>query len=360
MGLAYEVGIKWKVVGIIGIIAIIVLALIIASPHVKPLQLIARSLGLVQTQTIYVPVNHTVYVNQTIVKYVNQTVPVYINRTVYVYVPTFNSSDLNSLIEYVGKAEGTGWCWARLIALPNGTVWLVNVWIAPVSLARVSGLFKIWPYSNWNSTYGIKDVTPYTFPIVVPINNSLNVIDLETSDYVVISNATLNYPMPNYTVVLMATPATIFVVGNRTGFGPTSMMELASSTVSNGELQLMQYYTAGIVTIGNELVNATLPLNRTYFGYMPALASWTYFTEAGQLVSLLSPFNDVLVPCRVDVIYVANPQLALNITVPYPDIVSSYFGYWHIGEFSPSGDPYATTFGYWIWGVNATPINITW
>jgi hypothetical protein len=66
------------------------LAIVLVSPHVAVLKPIAQRLGLVQTQTIYVTVNHTVYVNrtiyinQTVVRYINQTVPVYINRTVYV------------------------------------------------------------------------------------------------------------------------------------------------------------------------------------------------------------------------------------------------------------------------------------
>lgn len=75
---------------IVGIAAIVALAILVASPHVVLLKLIAQRLGLVQStmQYVYVLVNHTVYVNQTAARYVyvNQTVPTYINRTVYALV----------------------------------------------------------------------------------------------------------------------------------------------------------------------------------------------------------------------------------------------------------------------------------
>ncbi|MGC9180829.1 MAG: hypothetical protein ACP5GZ_11610, partial [Vulcanisaeta sp.] len=94
MGLSnwwYYTGSATKAITIIGIIAITLLAIIIASPHIKPLQPITKSLGLIQTQTVIVTktMNQTVirYVNQTVVKYINQTVPIYVNRTVYVYMP---------------------------------------------------------------------------------------------------------------------------------------------------------------------------------------------------------------------------------------------------------------------------------
>ncbi len=137
----------WKIMGVIGIIVIVVLALIIASPHVKPLQPIARSLGLVQTQTIYVPVNHTVvkYVNQTIVKYVyvNQTVPVYVNKTVYVYVNNVSNPLYAAVMRYVPPGiinnltlptllaslnlANASFCYAKVVVLNNGTAWSAAV-----------------------------------------------------------------------------------------------------------------------------------------------------------------------------------------------------------------------------------------
>jgi len=72
--------------GAVVIILAVALALVVASPHAVVLKPVAQRLGLVHTQTIYVPVNRTVYVNQTVVRYINRTVPVYINRTVYVSV----------------------------------------------------------------------------------------------------------------------------------------------------------------------------------------------------------------------------------------------------------------------------------
>ncbi len=82
-----------KALIIIGMIAIALLAIVIASPHVKFLQPMDKALGLMQVQTIYVPVNHTVYVNKTIIKYVylnkTVTVPVYVNRIIVKYVPIY-------------------------------------------------------------------------------------------------------------------------------------------------------------------------------------------------------------------------------------------------------------------------------
>ncbi len=60
MGLSnwwYYTGSATKAITIMGgIIAIALLAIVVASPHVKPLQPIAKSLGLIQTQvqTVYV------------------------------------------------------------------------------------------------------------------------------------------------------------------------------------------------------------------------------------------------------------------------------------------------------------------
>lgn len=129
MGLSdwwYYTGPATKAITIIGIVAIALLAIIIASPHVKPLQAIDKSLGLTQVQAIYVPVNHTVYVNQTVVKYVyvNETVPVYVNRTVYVYVPSNASFGGVPIYNDTG-----GVCHLYSLVLPNGTIWTLGYWI---------------------------------------------------------------------------------------------------------------------------------------------------------------------------------------------------------------------------------------
>jgi hypothetical protein len=66
--LAYD----WSLMGwgmrAIVIALAVALVIVVLSPHVAVLKPIAQGLGLVQTQTIYVPINHTV------VKYVNQTI----------------------------------------------------------------------------------------------------------------------------------------------------------------------------------------------------------------------------------------------------------------------------------------------
>jgi len=67
----YYTGAITKTLVLIGMTALALLTLTLLAPHVSFLKPIAQRLGLMQTQTIYVPVNHTVYVNRTI--YVNQT-----------------------------------------------------------------------------------------------------------------------------------------------------------------------------------------------------------------------------------------------------------------------------------------------
>ncbi|WP_054854556.1 hypothetical protein [Vulcanisaeta distributa] len=134
-GLGFEFWSWWEYTGkitkaitIIGIAAIIILAIIIISPHIKPLQAIDKSLGLVQVQTIYVPVNHTVYVNQTVVRYVNQTIVKYVNQTVPVYVSV-----------PVNPMDDLAICYAKMVVLNNGTAWVVGgVVVIPQKAAQAA------------------------------------------------------------------------------------------------------------------------------------------------------------------------------------------------------------------------------
>jgi len=122
----------------------VALILVVLSPHVAVLKPVAQRLGLVQTQTIYVPINHTVvkYVNQTIIKYINQTVPVYINRTVYVSVNPFHVNYTCQLYVYVIQHNMT------VIAYGYTNANLSTYWIPSCGSRQFSPPFLAAIYSN--------------------------------------------------------------------------------------------------------------------------------------------------------------------------------------------------------------------
>ncbi|ADY01231.1 hypothetical protein VMUT_1024 [Vulcanisaeta moutnovskia 768-28] len=157
MGLSnwwYYTGTITKAMTIVGMAAIVILALVIAGAHYRPLQSIPRALGLVQTQTVYVPINHTVYVNQTIVvtKYINQTVPVYINRTVTVYVNKTVYVPIGNAP--LGDVLGTGTCHLYSLIFSNGTIWTLGYWLPPNQLWSV--VLRNNTIFEWEASSGTK------------------------------------------------------------------------------------------------------------------------------------------------------------------------------------------------------------
>ncbi|WP_054849919.1 hypothetical protein [Vulcanisaeta sp. JCM 14467] len=215
-----------KALIVVGVVAMALLAIIIASPYVKPLQFITAKLGLVQERVVYiaVPVNHTVYVNRTIVEYVNQTVPVYINRTVIKYVPvpvnqtTFVVSPSNQSVmslwwNVTGYILGTGWVWGRVVVLPNGTGWFIAVWVVPDSIANELELTMCGAgcAANWTTPYGVEYERGWGININLLVNGTIQRASLGGIGYSFVSNYTLNYPFPGYTV---------FIFGDTPGYGP--------------------------------------------------------------------------------------------------------------------------------------------
>ncbi|WP_054843774.1 hypothetical protein [Vulcanisaeta souniana] len=84
--------------------------------------------------------------------------------------------------------------------------------------------------------------------------------------------------------------------------------------------------------------NVTLALNTTYYGYLVPINSFN-----GSLSVLY------IVPCRLDTIYITNPQASLNITVPFSTYVASVHNYVYYGKLSQNqrsiGRPLVGGFG---------------
>ena len=343
MGLSdwwYYTGSTTKALVIIGIVAIALLAVILASPYVKPLQVITTRLGLVQEKVVYVPVpvNHTVYVNRTIVKYVNVTVPVYINRTVIKYVPmpvnqtTFVVSPSNQSLmlfwwNVTGYIMGSGWVWGRVVVLPNGTGWFIAVWVVPDSIAGELGLTSCSAgcSANWTTPYGVEYERGWGINMNLLVNGTTRLISLGGLGYSFVSNYTLNYPLPGYTV---------FIFGDTPGYGPIAFTRF-DELVLNGN---------GTITIRTPLGNATLALNSTYYGY----TEYYY------------PPYYVVVPVRLDIIYAPNPQAALGIPVPFTTYLGAVDTYMRYGTtWNPSWTPYVETYAWWLYRYEVNPINVT-
>ena len=329
----YYTGSITKALVIIGIVAITLLAIILASPYVKPLQVITARLGLVHVETIYVPiyVNHTVYVNRTIVEYVNQTVPVYINRTIikYVTVPVNQSVFVVSpgsqqAMEFwwnvTGYLMGTGWIWGRIVVLPNGTGWFIAVWVVPDSIASELGITScgLGCAANWTTPYGVEYERAWGMNVVLLVNGTTQQTSIGGLGYSFVSNYTLNYPFPGYTVLIF---------GDTPGYGPFA---LNNELVLNGN---------GTVTIKTPLGNATLALNSTYYGY--------------------ARYGGAVVPVRLDIIYAPNPQAALGIPIPFAKYVATAATYINYGIPWDNASPYYETFGYMVWRYKIAPINIS-
>ncbi|WP_054854575.1 hypothetical protein [Vulcanisaeta distributa] len=344
-GLGFEFWSWWeytgkitKAVTIIGLAAIIMLAIIIASPHVKPLQTIDKSLGLVQVQTNYVPMNHTVYVNQTIVKYVNQTVVKYV-----VSGPSY-------LSQLAGNCSGD------FVILPNGTAWLVYIWLIPrdylmnnpvLSQAFLNLSSGIPIIGHYNSSNGYAEITvKYLVSSFVGLEPKPMSIVAFTPCYW--NNDTI---LGNYYVA---------ICGDVIGF-PISMLMLNAKIVRLNstafeEVVPFQPLASGISypVVGGGInwsfpgyFNLTIPqINTTYYGFM-TLYSLINVNES-QYYAMSAPiFYAVPGPeCTLNVVYAPNPQAALYITLPrdYIELLRES-GVKVYGFYVPN-DVYM---GFWVW-----------
>ena len=205
--LAYD----WSLMGwgmrAIVIVLAIALILVVLSPHVAVLKPIAQRLGLVQTQTIYVPINHTVvkYVNQTIVRYINQTVPVYINRTVYVSVNPFHVNYTCQLYVYVIQHNMTVIAYGYTNANLTMYQYLAALFTTNISITAPS----VYVSAYYNGTYTIF----YTLPGVPNRLNALPPIKPNPAwnGTWILAGAPFNMPLPPESDFVNAFPCNVTV-----------------------------------------------------------------------------------------------------------------------------------------------------
>jgi len=205
--LAYD----WSLMGwgmrAIVIALAVALILVVLSPHVAVLKPIAQGLGLVQTQTIYVPINHTVvkYVNQTIIKYINQTVPVYINRTVYVSVNPFHANYTCQLYVYVIQHNMTVIAYGYTNANLTMYQYLAALFTTNISITAPS----VYVSAYYNGTYTIF----YTLPGVPNRLNALSPIKPNPAwnGTWILAGAPFNMPLPPESDFVNAFPCNVTV-----------------------------------------------------------------------------------------------------------------------------------------------------
>jgi len=127
------------------IAALVVAAVLLASPHIPALRPAAEALGMA------VPVYRTVYINNTVPVYINRTVPIYINRTVYlnrtVYINNTVPVYINRTVyvfKEVYKPVDAGTCSGRIaMSPPDASSWTPKSWMAWIWLMPKSYLQRM-------------------------------------------------------------------------------------------------------------------------------------------------------------------------------------------------------------------------
>ena len=343
--LAYDWGLMgWGMRAIVIALAV-ALVIVVASPHIALLKPVAQRLGLVQTQTIYVPVNHTVYVNRTVYVnytkyiYVNQTVPVYINRTVYVPVPANGSAAFSSDLQAL--ANLTGFCSGRIVVLPNNTAWFVVFWLVPKSY------FEINPFANYSMSNN-------KIHILVHYNATTHyaqyMLMIKTWAFVSMSPSPWTATITGinwicyYDNVTINNQYYVMVCGDTWGVGP---LNIGGLTVANGVLRQETTQSSPALSYGINITEYiyTMPmLNTTYTGIV-------FFGPAGGSVIPNTLLAYTFVPgpvCNITLTYAPNPQAALWLPVTTNQTLANYWDYADeltLGHY----DEYENTMGYWVW-----------
>ncbi|MCG2895253.1 MAG: hypothetical protein L7H05_03345 [Vulcanisaeta sp.] len=316
--LAYD----WSLMGwgmrAIVIALVVALALVVASPHVGFLKPIAEKLGLVTTQTIYVPVNHTVYVNrtiyvnQTVIKYINQTVPVYVyvNKTVYVPISSYFESY-------------AGYCSGRLVFLSNDTAWIVWFWLAPKAYLDSNPAIYRYYFNNatlmyYNSTTHYAQFTPTLADAeFLSLQGQMLVM---TVPFCYVDNVTIN----NYYVL---------ACGDTLGSGPVSFLGNAFARNATDVWEVLN--VSGIPPVVGSPI---LPIrNTTYMGVMII----PYYIN-GQKITTLGPI------CDLTVTFMSNATAALWLPVTNNQTLINY---WRESVIPVYGwyNQYDDLMGYWVW-----------
>jgi hypothetical protein len=334
----YYTGAITKTLVLIGMTALALLTLTLLAPHVSFLKPIAQRLGLVQTQTIYVPVNHTVYVNrtiyvnQTIIKYINQTVPVYINKTVYVPV----GSNMPYFESYAGYCSG------RLVILPNNTAWIVWFWLAPKTYFESIPYLQWWyfeyePPVYYNSTTHYAQFLAYLTAAFFVSPQGLSLYGWAGDCYV--DNVTIN----GYYVL---------ACGDTFGIGPSMLNPIRTGgleVIWNGTMAYEEvplesvgpFISNNFVIVGNTTAIMPIPVeNATYTGVM--------FLGYGAPPPIM---NYIITPgpiCDLTVTFATNATAALWLPVTTNQTLLNYLRESGIPVFGHY-NPHDNTMGYWVW-----------
>jgi hypothetical protein len=262
----------------------------------------------VQTQTIYVPVNHTVYVNRTI--YVNYTKYIYVNKTVY--VPTASYLETYA-----------GYCSGRLVILPNNTAWIVWFWLAPKAYIDSNPAIYRYYFNNaalvhYNSTTHYAQFMPVVFDVeFLSLQGRALVM---TVPFCYVDNVTIG----NYYVL---------VCGDTPGDGPISFFGNAFVRSATDVWEVLN--SSGPPPIAGSTI---LPIrNATYTGVL-----LIPYQVNGPKIYSLGPV------CDLTVTFVSNATAALWLPVTTNQTLINYWGY--ADEFVYGHyNPYDYTMGYWVW-----------
>jgi len=297
------------------------LILVVLSPHVAVLKPIAEKLGLVTTQTIYVPVNHTVYVNQTVVKYVyvNETVPIYINRTVYVPVPVNGSAAFSSDLQAL--ANLTGFCSGRIVVLPNDTAWFVVFWLVPKEYLETPYMASLMSSSRTYILVHYNSTTHYAQYLLRGGEWAFVSMSISPWTATITGTAWVCY----YDNVTINNQYYVMVCGDTPGIGPMNIHEIS---VVNGALFQGTMVPSPVLLYGTSTY--IMPrLNTTYTGIV-------FFGITPGPV------------CNITLTYAPNPQAALWLPVTTNQTLINYMNYAEelvYGHYNP----YDNTMGFSVW-----------
>jgi len=344
----YYTGAITKTLVLIGMTALALLTLTLLAPHVSFLKPIAQRLGLVQTQTIYVPVNHTVYVNrtvyvnQTVVRYINQTVPIYVNRTVYVPVPANGSAAFSSDLQAL--ANLTGYCSGRIVVLPNNTAWFVVFWLVPKSYFEVNPFMNYLMGNNRTHILVYYNSTTHYAQYILRIGPWAFVSTSISPWTATITGVNWNCYHTNMTI---NSQYYVMVCGDTPGVGPMNLL-FGNLTVINGSLRQETTEPSPALSYGinppGEYIYTMPMLNTTYTGIV-------FFGPAGGSVILNTLLAYTFVPgpvCNITLTYAPNPQAALWLPVTTNQTLLNYLRMAGVPVFGHY-NPYDNTMGYWVW-----------
>ena len=313
-----------KALVIMGVVALALLAIIIASPYVKPLSIITTRLGLVHVEVVtrYVPVyiNHTIYINRTIT--INQTIPIYISNTTTSYT-------VNTYPHGVPIYNNTGTCSLYSLVLPNGTIWTLGYW-APTPWAwRVvlaNNTLPPWLVTNTTQYGRILHTTRLVF-IVFP---GLGVAYLGGTQFLVVESIK---PVGNW--------SSIIYIGDLGGTGPLMYVAGDYRGINNGSSAILNTWKLMHINY----TRVILPVNNTY-------------TVILTLMSIIPPgfyVPTLAIPCNWTFIGPVDPSIAPRLPAPLGMVVASELNYVVSGgSYYP---PYEATWGWWVWRVQYQPVN---